>query len=205
MDWENSYDSEGFDLACDLYDNSGLNPYKGPVTTAKNYDVYVSALSRTRATAIQMFGEEVEEKLVETPLLNEVPKRSYTDSKSKKPRFWWVMRSRIQWYLNNARQYETRAMTQKRAEEIADLVEKEGRDCILVTHEFFLYTLKGELEKRGYLVERSDMFRIKNWEKIRATKRDMHCGGCGNNCLLTKPGCGVGRDAAARAGIKTTN
>lgn len=139
--------------------------------------------------------------LLKTELLNEVPKKSYKDTSGKISRAIWTAQSRIQWYLNNHRQPEIKSETRARAEKLADILEADGRDSVLITHEFFLYTLKGVLEKRGFLIERSSTGRIKNWERIRASKRSMHCGVCGHNCLLTNPGCNVGRDAAARQGI----
>ena len=148
------------------------------------------------------YDEELSHTLFSTELLNEVPKRSYKDTDSKISKAVWTARSRIQWFFNNRRQPEVKTDTVKRAERIADILEAEGRDCVLISHEFFLYTLKGVLEKRGFLIERSSTGRIKNWERIRASKRDIHCGVCGHNCLLTNPGCSVGRDAAMRQGIK---
>ena len=139
--------------------------------------------------------------LLATELLNEVPKRSFKDTDSKSSKAIWTARSRMQWYLNNHRQPETKSETKARAEKLVDILEADGRDSVLISHEFFLYTLKGVLEKRGFLIERSSTGRIKNWERIRASKRSMHCGVCGHNCLLTNPGCNVGRDAAARQGI----
>lgn len=140
--------------------------------------------------------------LLSTELLNEVPKRSYCDTEKKISKGMWTARSRIQWFFNNHRQPETKTETKVRAEKLVDILEADGRDCVLISHEFFLYTLKGALEKRGFLIERSSTGRIKNWERIRASKRTMHCGVCGHNCLLTNPGCDVGRDAAARQGIE---
>ena len=140
--------------------------------------------------------------LFKTHLLNEVPKRSFKDTESKSSKAIWTAKARIQWYMNNHRQPEVKSDTKARAEQLVSILEAEGKDCVLVSHEFFLYTLKGVLEKRGFVIERSSTGRIKNWERIRASKRDMHCGVCGHNCLLTNPGCNVGRDAAARQGIK---
>lgn len=200
MEWDSSYDSEGFDEAQRRYDISPLNDFGGKVAKAEGYKVYISDLSRTYDTALQIFGGEeglakcIE--LVKTPLLNEVPKRSYKDTKSKHAKGWWTMRSRIQWFFNSSRQPETKKDTKIRAKKAADLIEQGNADAVVISHEFFLYSLKGEFEKRGYVIERSEMFRIKNWERIRASKRDMHCGGCSHNCLLTSPGCDVGRDAA---------
>ena len=200
MDWEKSYDSKGFDEANANYDISPLYDYQGRTWKPEGFQIYISGLQRTFDTANQVF--EGDFGFIKTELLNEVPKRSYKDSKAKLPRFWWTFRSRMQWYLNSSRQPEVRKQTVARAKELVDMIEKEGKDCILISHEFFLYTLKGELEKRGYLIERGSTFRIKNWERIRASKRDMHCGVCSHNCLLTNPGCDVGRDAASRQGVE---
>ena len=225
MTWKDSYDSKGFDEANKEYDVSPLFPYSGRVNKPDGFDVYISGLIRTYDTALQVFGVEAKDvKVVDlnpkediakdiphaddvivlnrTPLLNEVPKHSYKDSEGKLPRFWWVMRSRMQWFFNSSRQPENKKMTKARAAEFLDYIEAKNRDCVIFSHEFYLYTLKAELEKRGYIIERSNLFRIKNWERIRATKRDIHCGVCGHNCLLTNPGCDVGRDAARQQGIK---
>lgn len=215
MTWEGSYDSKGYDEAVDRYDHSPLLEYAGKKTVPKGYRIYISALQRTYDTAMQIFDfpkEELEgnpvkgpEDFIRTPLLNEVPKRSFKDTNVKYPKAWWTGRCRIQWFFNSKRQPETRRETVKRAEELVDLLESRGEDAVLISHEFFLYTLKGILEERGFIIERSNLFRIKNWERIRASKRSLHCGVCGHNCLLTNPGCNVGKDAAKMQGIKTKN
>ena len=222
MEWEKGYDSKGFDEAQARYDISPLMDYKGRIGTPEGYKIYISKLQRTYDTAMQVFSFDKEVKVVDfdecidrgeypqeknatlysTKLLNEVPKRSYKDSTGKKSKAIWTAFSRVQWFLNNQRQPETKAETKARAERIAEIIEADGQDSVIISHEFFLYTLKGVLEKRGFLIERSSTGRIKNWERIRASKRDMHCGVCGHNCLLTNPGCNVGKDAAERQGIK---
>ena len=235
MAWEKAYDSQSFDEAQAKYDVSPLMEYTGRVGRPQGYRIYISKLSRTKDTAMQVFDFKSEVKVVDldemiekgeyplsakeasldglskwdddstllsTELLNEVPKRSFKDTLSKMSKGIWTAKSRIQWFFNNHRQPETKSDTVKRAEKLAEILEADGKDSVLISHEFFLYTLKGVLEKRGFLIERSSTGRIKNWERIRASKRDMHCGVCGHNCLLTNPGCNVGRDAAARQGIK---
>ena len=191
MDWEKSYDSKGFDEAQAKYDISPLFDYAGKVWKTKGYKVYISGLQRTYDTAMQIFdfgqiaepsvyelglsGEDItngSNTLFKTELLNEVPKRSYKDTNRKASKAIWTARSRIQWYLNNSRQPETRKDTVRRAEELVDLLEERGEDCVLISHEFFLYTLKSVLKNRGFLIERAGSGRIKNWERIKATKED---------------------------------
>ena len=51
---------------------------------------------------------------------------------------------------------------------------------------------------RGYCVQRTGMGRIRPFEQMLLSRRGEHCGGCGHNCLLSNPGCSIGRDKAAR-------
>ena len=93
-------------------------------------------------------------------------------------------------------------MTRARAEELVQMILEKNEDCVLVTHEFYLYTLKSVLEKHGFVIKRSATGRIKNLERIRATKKDDHCGFCTHNCLLSNPGCDIGRDRAKQEAAK---
>ena len=90
------------------------------------------------------------------------------------------------------------APERRRADELADRLESEEKDCVLVTHPGFAAVLIDRLRPRGYCARRTGMGRIKPLEFILLSRRDEHCGGCLHNCLLSNPGCGVGRDKAAR-------
>ncbi len=57
---------------------------------------------------------------------------------------------------------------------------------------------------RGYCFARSELGAVRPGERILVTSRTAHCGGCGHNCMLSSPGCGIGRDKAQRAGIPYT-
>ena len=65
-------------------------------------------------------------------------------------------------------------------------------DCILTAE------LLDRARPRGYTMARTGIFAFRPWERILLTKRSAHCGGCRHNCRLSNPGCGVGRDKAAR-------
>ena len=54
------------------------------------------------------------------------------------------------------------------------------------------------LERRRCVIRRAQSGAIRPGERIRVTERSDHCGGCQHNCLLKNPGCGVGKDKAAR-------
>ena len=61
--------------------------------------------------------------------------------------------------------------------------------------------LMDALRRRGCCFNRFYTGAVRPLERILATSRTAHCGGCGHNCMLSNPGCGVGRDKAHRAGI----
>lgn len=83
---------------------------------------------------------------------------------------------------------------------VAEL-EQDGRDCVLFSHASTIPILLDALRLRGYVAQRSKLGAIGPGERILVTSRVAHCGGCGHNCMLSNPGCGVGRDKARRAGI----
>ncbi len=87
------------------------------------------------------------------------------------PRFW---RLRADWQRRRegGGQPESQKQIRARAERLLTRLLEEEKDCTLI--------------------------RCRPWERILITRRDMHCGGCGHNCLLSNPGCGIGRDKAAR-------
>lgn len=196
MAWDKSYDSEGWDAANKTYDESPIKEVKEHLKS-EGFRVYISTLPRTRATAKGLLGEC---ELMETPLLNEVPNRAAVDTSLKLPKWSWVACGRIEWYFNSSRQPETKRKTRERAEKLVKMLVEKNEDCVLITHEFYLYTLESVLAKHGFVTERGSIGRIKNLERIRATKRDDHCGFCTHNCLLSDPGCDIGRDKAKMQG-----
>ena len=87
-------------------------------------------------------------------------------------------------------------------EELLKRLEEKGKSCILVCPPQVARVLLGKLRNRNYVVTRSGSFFPKPLEQFQFTKRNMHCGGCGNNCLLTSPGCAVGKETALKRGIR---
>ena len=85
-----------------------------------------------------------------------------------------------------------------RADALIDELEKQGGDCVLISHPMTIDALIDALRVRGYCVQRTGMGRIKPLEQMLLSRRDEHCGGCQHNCLLSNPGCSIGRDKAAR-------
>ena len=194
MTWEKSYTAEGFNRANQLYDTSPLVPVNVKPLNGDGYRLYVSGLQRTHDTAKLFFGDK--EKTV-TELANEVPNRAFKESGTA-PTWLWKAVGRTKWYLSLNGAAEKRRDTKKRAEELVRLLVERDEDCILVAHELFLYVFTDVLRKHGFVVERSQQFRIKNLERIRATKKDDHCGFCSHNCMLSNPGCDIGREKALK-------
>lgn len=93
------------------------------------------------------------------------------------------------------------ADARSRAEALAALLTQEGRDCVLISHPAQIPQLMDALRRRGYCFNRSNLGAIRPLERILATSRTAHCGGCGHNCMLSNPGCDIGRDKAQCAGI----
>ena len=196
--WEEKYTSAGYDSASAAYDAAPIVPVEEERFDAGDRIVYVSALPRTAATARGLFGEDAELKIDAD--LNEVPRRSCRDTDRMRSRRYWDLMGRLQWFLGSPRQEETRRDTIRRADAVLDRIEREPKDVIVVSHGFFLLTLIARLKKRGYVITKGSLFLIGNLERVRATKREDHCGACNRNCLLTSPGCGVGIDTARREG-----
>lgn len=89
----------------------------------------------------------------------------------------------------------------KRAGELIAELEKDGQDCVLFSHPGQIPLLMDALRLRGYCFSRFYTGAVRPLERILVTSRTAHCGGCGHNCMLSNPGCGVGCDKARRAGI----
>ncbi len=133
----------------------------------------------------------------EEPLLAPVIQRASREGGSASPRHWLQM-ARLQRKLGNKRQPESRKQLNQRAETLFARLEREGKDCVLIADCLLAEQLLDRARVRGYTHARTGIFRYRPWERILLTGRDLHCGGCGHNCLLSNPGCGIGKDKAAR-------
>lgn len=90
------------------------------------------------------------------------------------------------------------AWAQARAESKAFLaeLERQDADCVLISHPERLRILLSLLKKEGYLIEKPRIFGIRPLDRIRASHKSLHCGGCRHNCLLSEAKCHIGRDKA---------
>lgn len=195
MTWEKRYNSAEFDEAIRYAQDCNIESVESSPTGTNGRPVYISTAKGALQTTEQLFtGADI----VVEELLNEVPQRAYKDTDKKLPLWQWQLLARWQRFLENTRQPETRKQAIERAEKLLGMLEDRGQDCIVMSHPMFLKVLLNRLRAHGYCITRGKSFRITPLERILITRWDMHCGGCGHNCLLTSPGCGVGRDAAKR-------
>lgn len=161
MQWQKSYNSEGFDSDCKKYDESHIFPIER--CTDDFQVIYISELMRTYETAKYLFGEK---EFFKTNLLNEVPLKSFIDSRVKLPTWLWNLAGRLQWLFNSSRQLEIKKETIKRADSLILFLEERQDDCVLVTHGFFMRSLVGTFKKKGYKVIKKKGFGISNLDRI---------------------------------------
>ncbi|SFV05009.1 histidine phosphatase family protein [Butyrivibrio sp. INlla21] len=142
--------SEEFDQDVKRYDEAPILPMEYHVPTGDYKSYYVSSLSRTLATARDIFGDK---EYISTELLDEVPLSSSIKTNKRLPLAFWKISSRLQWLFNSKRPKEGKKDTVIRANKfIDDLIEK-NEDCAVVSRGFFMITLLSEMKKRGFAVE----------------------------------------------------
>ena len=191
--WEKTYDAAGFEQALEAERNSAALPYSGRRSDGSAYRVYTGTSRAAGETAEMLFA--LSEPPIRTPLLDDVPLRAFRDTEKQYSLRRWQLAGEAQWAVGSPRQPERRADTLRRAGELVDLLEAEGRDCVLICRGLVLSALKSTLRSRGYLLEGGEL-RPKPLDRIRATKKSLHCGGCHHNCLLSDPKCQIGMNKA---------
>ena len=132
-----------------------------------------------------------------TALLDDVPLQPFRDTEAALPLWLWRALGAAQWRLGSPRQSETAKETLARAEAFADRVEADGRDCAVISRGLTMAALKTVLRRRGYLLEGGELL-PRPLDRVRASKRSEHCGGCHHNCLLSQAKCRIGQEKAAR-------
>ena len=164
--WNKWYTSEEFDQACSEYDDAPIMEKKYSVPDIEYQSIIISGLSRTRDTVENL---NVNGSCKRTELINEVPLRSSVDTKLRLPLWFWNISGRLQWFFNSPRQAEGQRETRKRARRFAMILRKEYKDCLVVTHGFFMHTLLSEMRKTGFAVSKSRLY-YKNGEYVVAEK-----------------------------------
>lgn len=165
MQWKKWYTSKQFDLACANYDISPLYPMH-ETENAVSCDIYISTLKRSKETAEHLFGKK---EFIETKLLNEVPLKSFCDCNIPLPLCFFNIIGRAQWFFQSRRQPERRQDTKKRADELIALLLQKNRDCVLISHGFFMQTFIKELKQSEFRIDKKSLA-FANLEKITAIK-----------------------------------
>lgn len=188
--------SAEFDAFCEAELGAPLAPDTSEKSSAVNgRKIYVGPAQADLETARLIFPDgEIERESLLAPVLC----RSYKDTEQKLPLRRWRMMARFQRRTASPRQPESGRAIADRAGTLARRLREQEADCVLVCHSSFVAPLLDALRRQGCCFSRSGIFRYAPFERILVTARDLHCGGCSHNCLLTNPGCGVGRDKAAR-------
>ena len=145
--WKPRMTSAEYDKGCADYDAAPVLPVSVKLPETSFQTVYVSGLSRTAATARQVFGDR---EMCIDPLINEVPARSGFDTNLKLPGAVWSMICRSQWLFNIRRQPETRSETKLRVKKFVKHLIEKNEDCAVFTHGFFMITFLREMENQGF-------------------------------------------------------
>ena len=179
-----------YNALCEHALDGGVDAAGGRAVAANGRRVYCSPRLSARETAEALVsGAEIE---IE-PQLDELPRP--TDKAGRVlPTWLWRL-----WLWLRTLFGAGRAEGRRRAETLIDTLEKRGEDCVLLSHPAMLSALIDALRLRGYCVQRTGLGRIRPLEQMLLSRRDEHCGGCQHNCLLSNPGCNIGRDKARRA------
>ena len=190
------YDSSSFEEAVQRELKSGIAPSAAEQSDASAYRIYTGTFPAAGQTAEALFGAGCVSE--ETPLLDDVVPKAFTETDREYPLWVWRSMARLQWQLGNPRQPENRKTTLIRANRLIDRLEEDEKDCVIISGGLMLKTLLTALYKRGYCIE-GGSGRLEPLARVRATKKDLHCGGCLHNCMLSNPGCGVGKEKARNA------
>ena len=184
-----------FEAAMAAAADGAVPPYTGKPLQGAGRPLYAAPGHAARETAKALYPDadiQVE------PLLSPIPQRAFRDGEQSRPLWLWQAMARLQRKTGNPRQPESQKQAEQRLDTLIDRLEETGKDCILVADTELAALLLDRLRLRSCSFARSGVFRLQPYERILVTARDTHCGGCGHNCFLANPGCGIGRDQAAR-------
>lgn len=164
--WRNWSTSEQFDMHCRKYDKASVKPFLVEIPKNTSKRIYISSLSRSRETAIQIFGEQ---DFIVTKLIDEVPLHSSVVSKVKLPLLFWNISGRLQWLFNSHCQQECRKDTIYRAEQFVKILLQNEENCTIITHGFFMHILIDSLKKNGFFISNAKL-QYSNGEYITAER-----------------------------------
>lgn len=147
--WKKWSTSEQFNEDCKRYDEAAIFNVKSDVSRIGYQNIYISYLQRSRETAAQLFGEK---DFISTELIDEVPLCASVASSKRLPLIFWNISGRLQWFLNIPVQRECRRETTHRAQQFVKIIMQNEKDCIIITHGFFMHTLLKQMKKQKFQI-----------------------------------------------------
>ena len=193
---EGKYNSAEFDAAWERAGKGGICPTPaGRKIDPSGRRVYLAEGGLAADTAARML--EACDPAAE-PLLDEITVRSFCDTDAKHDVSVWLRKAAGQRRQADPRQPESLQQLRARADALILKLAQDGGDCILITGPLFLTELLDRFRVQNYVCQRSGIFRVRPLERFVISEKEAHCGGCGHNCFLSNPGCGVGREKALR-------
>lgn len=132
-----------------MYDEAPIFSLLSDVFRIDYQKIYISSLQRSRETANQLFGEK---DFISTKLIDEVPLCASVTSSKKLPLIFCNVSGRLQWFFNIHTQKECRRETVCRAKQFVEMIVKKEKDCIVVTHSFFMHTLLEQMKKQAFQI-----------------------------------------------------
>lgn len=182
--YEKDYDAQGYLSACREEEDAPILPEsKGRSMKRNGRSILLAPGNRSRETARLFFGEE--EFQTESLLSPVVP--DLTEKGRHSPKGW---------------HRKLLGKQREAADALIQRLEQKGENCVLIASAQVVEVLLDRLRLRGYCQARTGVFGLKPLEHIQVSHRDDHCGFCNHNCLLSNPGCPIGRDKAMRKGIQ---
>ena len=169
-----------------------INPTVNEKTNA-NYHFYASTHPSSTETIHKLFGKQ---DITIEPLLDEIV---FSSTINKEMSYASYIKEAKKALKKNDSSINDNCL------EFLRKLESLDEDAVVVTHPFILDYLINTMKKSGYLIEKPRLLGIQPLDRIRASKKNMHCGGCKHNCLLTSPKCDIGKDKAEIRGIEIKN
>lgn len=128
------------------YDESDVEEIPVDLGSVTWKSCYSSTLPRARTTAATIY----QGKIKETEKLREIDLVPPFRPSFRLPLFLHLVMIRLAWLFKHSSQPESKWETRSRLDEILDQAEKEGKDCLIVSHGGVMDIMRKNLKKRGY-------------------------------------------------------
>ena len=131
--WPGRCTSKEYDRACKDYDAAEIRTNTIKPVKADGYCIITSSQDRAKETARHLFGNVP---ALESDLFDEVPLASFCETQKKLPKWLFDVMGRLGWMFGSERQPESRKQTMERAKKAVALIDKQGSDCVVISHGF---------------------------------------------------------------------